>query len=115
MGWITRPSRIAAGLEMVPPTLMIAMGHPWLGAATLGGVLAASALQSWIVVRSAQERHRAVLSYAQDATSMGNDPAPVIAALRGNAAGDDDESPGVDDEGRSGHQPWLGPPRMPDR
>src|SRR5215204_7012808 len=90
---------IAVGLEkvpstlMVPPTLMIAMGHPWLGAATLGGVLAASAIQSWIVVRSAQERQRAVLSYAQDATNLGTDPAPVIAALRRHAAAEDDEAP----------------------
>lgn len=110
MGWITRPSRLVVGLEIVPPTLIIAMGHPWLGAATLGGVLAVSALQSWIVVRSDQERHRAILSYAQDATSMGNDPAPVIAALRAGSADDGGESQRPENEGWSGRPPWPGSP-----
>jgi hypothetical protein len=38
--------RISTGLEILPPTLMVALGHPWLGAAVLGAVLASSALQS---------------------------------------------------------------------
>jgi hypothetical protein len=83
--------RISSGLEMLPPTLMIAFGHPWLGAATLGGVLISSTLQSWILVRSEQEQQRAVLSYAQNTTSMGGDPTTVIAALRGRVSGTHDE------------------------
>ncbi len=74
--------RISAGLEILPPTLMVALGHPWLGAAVLGAVLASSALQSRMWVRSEQERHRALLLYAQDSTNMGGDPTPVIAALQ---------------------------------
>jgi hypothetical protein len=71
---------------------MIAMGHPWLGAATLGGVLMVSALQSWMVVRSARDQHRALLSYAQTTTNMGGDPTTVITALRGSG-GEEDEGP----------------------
>jgi hypothetical protein len=83
--------RIFTGLEILPPTLMVALGHPWLGAATLGAVLASSALQALMWVRSGQERHRALLSYAQDATNMGGDPTTVIAALQQR------EGDGVDD------------------
>lgn len=75
--------RVSTGLEILSPMMLIVLGHPWLGVATLGGVLASATLQSWIVIRSAQEWHRAVLSYAQDTTSVGGDPSGVIAALHG--------------------------------
>jgi len=111
MGRIIRSPRLTAGLEIVPPTLMIVTGHPWLGAATLASVLAVSALQSWIMVRSEEERHRATLSFAREATSMGNDPAPVIAAMRSGPAGEGGESPGADAEDRR-RPPWFDrPPR----
>ena len=77
-----------AGLELVPPTLMVSMGYPWAGAATVGAVLLTWVLQARIVVRSAQKRHEAVLSYAHAATNLGADPAGVIMALY--AAGDAD-------------------------
>ncbi len=112
----SRP-KISAGLEILPPTLMVALGHPWLGAATLGAVLVFSALQSRMWVRSEQERHRALLSYAQDATNMGGDPTTVIAALQQRAgdAVDDEvltELPPRREKGRepAGHWPHR-PPR----
>ncbi|MGH3794612.1 MAG: hypothetical protein ACRDSP_06950 [Pseudonocardiaceae bacterium] len=79
-----------AGFEILPPTLMVLRNYPVWGAATLGAVLAASALQSWIVVRSEQDRHRAILSYAQDTTTMGGDPSSVIAALQGSGGSSED-------------------------
>jgi len=72
---------ITTGLSIAPPTLMIALGHPWLGAATVGAVLAASTLQSWLTASSVRDAHRALLSYAQNTTEMGGDPTSVIAAL----------------------------------
>ena len=83
---------ITVGFEIVPPSLMVVLGEPWLGAATLGAVMAASTLRSWMLVRSERDRQRAILSYAQDSTTMGGDPATVIAALHagaGNAEDDD--------------------------
>ncbi len=77
-----------SGLGMLPPCLMIVVGYPWLGAASLGVVLASFALVLRMLVRSEQERHRATLSYAQDATNMGGDPTTVIAALH-RVQGDD--------------------------
>ena len=111
-------SRISPGLEILPPTLMVALGDPWLGAVTLGAVLASSALQSRMWVRSEQERHRALLSYAQDATSMGGDPTAVIAALQRRAgdAVDDGVPPERPPRGEEGRDPaghWLRrPPRV---
>jgi hypothetical protein len=99
-----RAPTISAGLEIVPPTLMVIMGHPWMGAATLAAVLASSVLQSRMLVRSAQERHRATLAYAQSAISMGSDPASVITALQGTSTSD------ADDEGPTAGQSPARPP-----
>jgi len=99
--------RISAALEIAPPTLMIALGHPWLGAATLAGVLASATLQAWILVRSDQEQHRATLSYAQHTASMGGDPATVIAAMQGRVNGpEEDGEPSGEDGGRRDKPPW---------
>ncbi|MGH4014528.1 MAG: hypothetical protein ACRDSL_11515 [Pseudonocardiaceae bacterium] len=110
---------ITVGFEIVPPTLMVALGHPWLGAATLGGVLAASTLRWWMLVRSERDRQRAILSYAQNSATMGGDPATVIAALHAGPSGvEDDDEPldmrprGYDPResgGRDPAQTW--PPR----
>lgn len=88
-------ARITVGFEMVPPTLLVVLGNPWLGAATLGGVLAVSTLRSWMFVRSERDRQRAILSYAQNSTTMGGDPATVIAALHAGASTieDDEDEP----------------------
>lgn len=77
---------ISTGLEMLPPTLMVVLGYPWLGAACLGAVLACSVQHSRMLVRFEQERHKATLSYAQDATSMGGDPTTVITRCSGTRA-----------------------------
>lgn len=105
--------RTSAGLEIVPPTLLIVKDYPWLGAGALGAVLVASAVQSRMAARSAQERHQAILSYARDATSMGGDPTAVIAALQRRT--DDAEDDGVPPElplrghkeGRDPAVPWF--------
>lgn len=115
---MTRFSRIAwsrsQGLYVLPPTLMVALGHPWLGSATLVVVLGASALQVWMVGRSTREQHRDLLAYAQNTTSMGGDPSPVIAALRGDAVDVIDAVDAKDDEPRRvepPRSPWAGPLR----
>ncbi|MGH3978881.1 MAG: hypothetical protein ACRDRZ_07755 [Pseudonocardiaceae bacterium] len=102
-------SKISTGLEMLPPTLMVAMGHPWLGAGTLGAVLASAALQSRMQVRSAQERHQAILSYARDTVSMGGDPTTVIAALQGRAGDAEDDGVPPEPPPRGYEKDW-GPP-----
>ncbi|MDQ3886818.1 MAG: hypothetical protein M3308_07405 [Actinomycetota bacterium] len=120
---MTRPpgfvwSKISPGLEIVPPTLLIALDYPWLGAAALAVVLAFSALQSRMWVRSEQERHRALLSYAQDTTNMGGDPTMVIAALqrRPGDAEDDEVWPDMPPRGAGSRVPagsWSHrPPRV---
>lgn len=107
---------VSSGLEILSPMTLIVLGHPWLGVATLGGVLASATLQVWIVLRSAQGWNRAVLSYAQDTTSMGGDPTAVIAALHG-MPGDLDPAvplPRTSEEpaGRPSGPAWpLPPPR----
>jgi hypothetical protein len=110
MSWITDRPWPRIGMEVVPPTLLIALGHPWVGAGLMGGALVVSAFQSWLVVRSAQERQRAILSYAQDATSMGTNPAPVIAALRGTVHGEDESPAGpLEHDGPAGVPLWRHP------
>lgn len=107
--WVT----ITIGFEIVPPTLMVALDHAVLGAATLGGVLAASTLRVWMLVRADRDRQRAILSYAQDSATMGGDPAPVIAALHAGGHPSDDESqlsvrPRGYDPHRHGGREYLG-------
>lgn len=84
-----------SGLEIVPPTLLVAMQQYWLGAGTLGAVLAAWVIHSQVVARAERESEQALLSYAHTAMSMGENPAPVITAMRA-AAGDDPEEPSAD-------------------
>ena len=91
-------SRLTVGAEIVPPTLMVVLHEPWLGAATLGGVLAASTLRAWMLARSERDRQRAILSYAQDSTTMGGDPATVITALLSGARNSDDTDDDDSDE-----------------
>lgn len=94
MAQLTRSqwATITIGFEIVPPTVMVAFDHAVLGAVTLGAVLAAATLRSWMHVRSERDRQRAILSYAQDSTTMGGDPATVIAALHAGRT-DADEPP----------------------
>jgi hypothetical protein len=104
------PRGVSDGLQILPPTLMVVMGYPLMGAATLGGVLIATAFQSRMLVRAAQERHRAILAYAQSATSMGSDPAPVITALQGRSADYEDDEPPAEEPARGesrAWRPWL--------
>jgi hypothetical protein len=111
-----RTPTISAGLEIVPPTLMVIMGYPWMGAATFAAVLASSVLQSRMLVRSAQERHRAILAYAQSAVSMGSDPASVITALQDTStpdAGDEEPTAGQTPATPPVPSPWLHVPPTP--
>lgn len=78
---------ILAGLEILPAILLVALGHPLLGAAALVAVLVVYAALSWMIVRSERDWRRAILSYAQDNTYMGRDPTKVVTALHAAAAG----------------------------
>ena len=73
---------VAGGLVLVPPTLMIVTRHPVMGAVTLGAVLLAWVVHVRLVVRAEQARDARLLEFAQTATNLGGDPAPVISALR---------------------------------
>ncbi|HEU0086623.1 MAG TPA: hypothetical protein VFQ77_03060 [Pseudonocardiaceae bacterium] len=113
-------ARITTGLEIVPPSLLIVMKHPWLGAGTLGVVLAVAALDSWLVARSARESQQAILTYAQVVASMGGDPSNVVAALS-RSPDEDDSSPTRSPRGHAAGIPGgrgpdpkrPGPPGLP--
>lgn len=62
---------MAVGFQVVP-TLMVIVGHPWLGAATLGGVLTAFGLQTWMSVRAEQDRNRTIWAYTHDTSGKGD-------------------------------------------
>lgn len=79
-GWL-RPLAYV-GLEVIPPGLMIVTGHPWIGAATFLGVLTASLVHSRIRTGAEAARERELLSYARHATDIGEDPTPVVQAMR---------------------------------
>jgi hypothetical protein len=66
---------------MVPATAMVATGHTWIAAGTIGAMLGSLLLLARIRTRAATEQHRETLSYAHTATSMGADAAEVIKAL----------------------------------
>lgn len=92
------------GLEVIPPGLMIITGHPWMGAATFAAVLGASLVHSSIRTGAVAAREREILSYARHANDIGEDPTPVVRALRG---GDGRRDPHrADDE----EHDWV-PPR----
>jgi len=68
---------------MVPTTAMVATGHTWIAAGTIGVMLGSLLLLARIRTRAATEQHRETLSYAHIATTMGADASEVIKALRG--------------------------------
>ncbi|HST66854.1 MAG TPA: hypothetical protein VLM05_16850 [Mycobacteriales bacterium] len=86
----------------VPSTLMIVTHHAALGAATVAGTVAAWLICEVMVVRAEQQRHRALLDYAQTATNLGDNPTGVIAALRQRVS-DEDELFRPDEDER----PWV--------
>jgi hypothetical protein len=86
----------------VPSTLMIVTHHATLGAATVAATVAAWMVCEVMVVRAQQRRHTALLEYAQTATNLGDDPTPVISALR-QRVGDEDELFRADEDQR----PWV--------
>jgi len=67
---------------MVPTTAMVATGHTWIAAGTIGAMLCSLLVLARIRTRAATEQHRETLSYAQTATTMGADAAEVINAMR---------------------------------
>jgi hypothetical protein len=68
---------------MVPATAMVAAGHTWIAAGTIGVMLGSLLLLARIRARAATEQHRETLSYAHTAMTMGADAAEVIKAMRG--------------------------------
>jgi len=67
---------------MVPTTAMVATGHTWIAAGTIGAMLGSLLILARIRTRAATEKHRETLSYAHTATTMGADAAEVIKAMR---------------------------------
>lgn len=67
---------------IVPTTAMVATGHTWIAAGTIGAMLASLLVLARIRAQAATERHRETLSYAHTATTMGADAADVINAMR---------------------------------
>ena len=84
---------------MVPTTAMVATGHTWIAAGTIGAMLSSLLVLARIRTRAATEQHRETLSYAHTATTMGADAAEVIKAMRA-----DDESRHRDDGWGSGDE-----------
>lgn len=74
----------------VPSTLMIVTHHAALGAATVVGTVAAWLICEVMVAREQQRRDTALLQYAQTATNLGDDPTPVISALRQRVSNEDE-------------------------
>ena len=84
---------------VVPTTAMVAAGHTWIAAGTIGAVLASLLVQARIKARAATEQHRETLTYAHTATSLGADPSPVIRAMRFEDEGKDDDGVWSEDGG----------------
>jgi hypothetical protein len=87
---------------MVPTTAMVATGHTWIAAGTIGAMLGSLLVLARIRTRAATEQHRETLSYAHTATSLGADAAEVIKAMRAeeppyrdDGERPDDDPPGV--------------------
>ncbi len=86
---------------MVPTTAMVATGHTWIAAGTIGAMLGSLLILARIRTRAATEQHRETLSYAHTATTMGADAAEVIKAMhdrrrhRRDGERPDDDPPGV--------------------
>ena len=76
---------------IVPTTAMVAAGHTWIAAGTIGAVLGSLLVLARIRTRAATEQHRETLSYAHTATSLGADPSSVIRAMRTDDDGDDED------------------------
>jgi hypothetical protein len=72
---------------------MIVTGHIWFGAAIVVSVVAAGVVSARIRIRASTARQQGYLYYAQTATSLGADPAPVIKAMRRSDDEDDDADP----------------------
>ena len=67
---------------MVPTTAMVATGHTWIAAWTIGAMLGSLLVLTRIRTRAATEQHRETLSFAHTAATMGADAAEVINAMR---------------------------------
>jgi hypothetical protein len=98
---------------VVPATAMVAAGHTWVAAVTIGAVLASVLVLARIRARAATEQHRETLSYAHTATSLGADPSSVIKAMQGGEDEDVDLRAGRDgdDPGNGGDPQVHLPPR----
>lgn len=89
---------------MVPTTAMVATGHTWIAAGTIGAMFGSLLILARIRTRAATEQHRETLSYAHTATTMGADAAEVIKAMRDRRQHrQDGERP--DDDPRGVHLP----------
>jgi hypothetical protein len=82
---------------MVPTTAMVATGHTWIAAGTIGAMLGSLLVLARIRTRAATEQHRETLSCAHTATVMGADATEVINAMRDRRRHRDDRDRPLDD------------------
>jgi hypothetical protein len=73
--------RVTPGVEIVPPSLLVLLDHPWIGAASLVVALGFTTLHSRMLLRAEEKQKEALLTYAHTTTTVGGDPHRVIAAL----------------------------------
>lgn len=100
---------IALGVLMLPASILIATNHLWAGAACFVVALLVAVLLAWLQLRSAQQQHQRMMTYAQDTTNMGGDPTTVILALQGQP-----HSGHYGHSGNYGHSRHPGvPPELP--
>ena len=98
------PEGALVGIAVIPTTVMVLTGHTWIGAGTIGAVLAVWLAQVRIRTRAAVDSEKEMLSYAHIATNLGTDPTPVIKAMRhhGSAAVDKEDHDDLDDHDEYG-------------
>jgi hypothetical protein len=82
--------RATPGLEIVPPSLLVLLDHPWLGAASLVVALTFTTLHSRMVLRAEKDRDQTFTAYAHTTASLGVDPHRLFVALSRDPA---DEAP----------------------
>jgi hypothetical protein len=77
------------GPALVLPVLLALLHQYWLSVGTFAAILSVSAIHSRMIVRTQRDqeetiraREQAILTYAHTVTAFGQDPAPLIAAMK---------------------------------
>jgi hypothetical protein len=102
------------GPAIVVPVLLALLRQYWFSAGTFAVILAVWITYSRMVLRNERDqdeaisgREQAILTYAHTVTAFGQDPAPVIAAMRAAAHPATGEDSYFVREDRPAHRPHL--------